>query len=197
MPASDEDADNDWHQALLRLAEGHRTHAGYWAQEAVPSIAELGVVQGLAEALEEFGQSFFSNVRHRDQGEDPPDCEAENRTGQRIAIEVTELVDGVSAAKARAGECYDWKDWGDELVPRLNSLIQRKDGATTIKGGPYTEYVLVINTDEPGLEAAWARARLSNYVFPATSLITRAFLLLSYCPFEQRCPCIELRIDQP
>jgi hypothetical protein len=62
------------------------------------------------------------------------------------------------------------------------------------KDPPYSEYVLVIHTDEPWMEIEHTRHVLSTHVFAATSLITRAYLLISYDPIENRYPCIRLNI---
>jgi len=40
-------------------------------------------------------------------GKDPPDCEAIDNGGERIRIEVTELVDGIAVASANNGKMID------------------------------------------------------------------------------------------
>lgn len=114
--------------------------------------------------------------------------------GSRIGIEITELVDGRSVAAARIGKPYDWKDWKNALLPELQKILHRKDNPTEIKGGPYSEYVLLIFSDEPWLEREYVERSLAEHIFERTSVIGRAFLLLSYDPHIQRYPCYELRM---
>ena len=90
---------------------------------------------------------------------------------------------------------YESKDWRGELIAELDSRIRAKDAPASLKDPPYVEYVLLIFTDEPWIELEYTRNALANHVFPATSLITRAYLLISYDPHEKRYPCIRLNIE--
>lgn len=172
-----------------------RPHAGYFSWETDRTVAEQGVLWEFEACLKQQGTLFFSSARHRGSENDPPDCDADDNDGGRVAIEITELVDPSSAAAARAGKHYEWKDWRQNLVRALDGILRRKDAPSTIKGGPYTRYVLVIHTDEPWLTVGDARQALVTHVFPETFLITRAYLLMSYDPVEKGCPCIGLRIE--
>ena len=127
-------------------------------------------------------------------GNDPPDCEAIGTQCQRNGIEVTELVDAESAAAARHGSPYDWKDWKGALIPELERILTKKDAPSNAKGGPYDQYVLLVFSDEPWLEGQYIETELLKHDFPATSLVTRAFLLLSYDPFIRSYSCFEFRI---
>jgi len=158
-------------------------------------MAEVGVLDELVNALAHQGALFFYGVRHRGEGEDPPDCDAHAGDGSRIGIEITELVDGASIAAARLGKPYYWKDWKGELLPALEKLLRRKDNPRFIQGGPYSQYVLVIFSDEPWLEREYLEHIVKYHTFGLTYLITKAFLLLSYDPFIQRYPCYELRLS--
>lgn len=158
------------------------------------SIEEAGILDNFTNALARDGRSFFEQARHRGPNNDPPDCEAINSSGARIGIEITELVDGTSIEKARRCQSYNWKDWREDFVPSLGRLLHRKDAPAKLKGGPYSEYVLLIHTDEPWLDFDQARRAVSCHEFPATSLITSAYFMLSYCPRGSEYPCISLRI---
>lgn len=184
----------DWTRLGEEIAVNHRPHAGHFSWETDRRVAEWGVLKEFAEALSVHGCLFFSQAQHRGGGNDPPDCEAIAESGARIGIEITELVDPESAAAARGGNPYDWKDWRAELVPALDRILRKKDTPAVVKDLPYSEYVLVIHTDEPWIEIEHTRHVLSTHVFPATSLITRAYFLISYDPFEKRYPCIRLNI---
>jgi len=72
--------------------------------------------------MENDGILVYGSLRSRGPGNDPPDCEALNLRGERVAIEVTELVDGnsISAAK-RVNSYLDIKSWPKEVF--LECLI--------------------------------------------------------------------------
>ena len=185
---------NEWKELAEDIAANHRPHAGHFSWETDRSVAEEGVLKEFEEALAIDGQEFFSQARHRGPGNDPPDCEAINFAGGRMGIEITELVDPASAAAARAGQAYDWKDWTQDLIPTLDRIIRLKDAPAALKDPPYSEYVLLVHTDEPWMELEHTRQSLADHVFPATSLISKTYLLISYDPRERRYPCIRLNI---
>lgn len=187
--------DIDWARLAEEFKKNHRPHAGHFSWETNRELAEWGVLQEFANALAHDDGLFFSQARHRDAGNDPPDCEALVADGSRIGIEITELVDDRSAAAARLGKPYDWKDWKGVLLPALEQILDRKDSPAEIKDGPYSEYVLLVFSDEPWLERDYVERSIAVHVFPGTAVITRAFLLLSYDPFLQRYPCYELQIS--
>jgi len=184
----------NWYELAQEWAANVRAHAGYFSWELDRSIAESGVLDDFQTSLKRTAALFFTQARHRGQGNDPPDCEAIDDAGRRIGIELTELVDPVSAAAARARSHYDWKDWRLTLIPYLDRRIRKKDKPKRVHGGPYSKYVLVIYTDEPWLELDHIRRTLAAHEFPPTSLISRAYLLMSYWPPEEVCPCIKLNI---
>lgn len=164
-----------------------RKYAGSWAfpnQE----VAELGVARQLIESL---GLSDSWRIRSRGQGNDPPDCEAENSEGRRIGIEVTELVDEEHAG----GPAVDWANWDrDEVLATICQRLVRKDSPTKVKGDPYDSYVLIICTDEAMLTAARLREMLDGFKFGPFDLIDRAWILRSYIPDEGYQPVrLELR----
>ena len=185
----------DWVALAEEIKKNHRPHAGHFSWESDRAMAELGVLDEFANALANQGTLFFYGARHRGEGEDPPDCDAHAGDGTRIGIEITELVDGPSIEAARLGQPYDWKDWKGALLPALEKLVRRKDKPRSIKGGTYSQYVLVIFSDEPWLERDCLEHSLAQHTFDATQLITKAFLLLSYDPFIQRYPCYELQLS--
>ena len=183
-----------WSECLVK---NHRPHAGHFSWESDKAVAEAGVLKVFEEELELDGNSFFLQARHRGQGNDPPDCEAMSKDGGRVGIEITELVDPESAAAARLKQPYEWKDWRYGLVPALQKRLSEKDSPTHLKDPPYIEYVLLIHTDEPWLEIDRVRSTLASHIFLPTALITRAYLLVSYSPWEKRYPCIRLNVARP
>lgn len=89
-----DDDETDWNAAYQEFALGIRPHAAYWALSREHSANETSVLREFETALEREGQLFFRNPRHRGAGNDPPDCEADDLIAGKIAIELTELVDG-------------------------------------------------------------------------------------------------------
>jgi hypothetical protein len=184
---------NEWVEAYEILQASHRAHAGYFSHETDRAVAEWGVLQAAEGELRADGQAFFTGARHRGLGNDPPDCEAITLTGELIGIEITEFVDGHSAAKARVGAWYQSKNRNDDLIPSLGKIIRTKDAK--LRRGPYARNVLLIHSDE-ALELAYVQHILAEHVFPETQFITRAYLVTSYDPWDRRCHCIRLNIEQ-
>ncbi len=135
-------------------------------------------------------------IQPRDRHDDPPDCEAIGMKGERIGIEVTELVDGPSIAAAKNSEsAHDNIFLPEQVTEEVTSIIRKKDKAV-LKGGPYEQYILIIYCDDPRYLDTENLNALRNHHFPETSLIDRVFFLESYCPSQQCCPHIELRLKK-
>jgi hypothetical protein len=170
------------------LIAGLKSKARYAGSFEWPdrNIKEWGVVDILANSLESEGKLFFLNHIARAQGNDPPDCEASDSNGERIAIEVTELVDGDAIRRTKNGE-YVWLEWGKEkFLGELASRIIKKD-TNNQKEAPYPGgYIVIVHTDEPFLHRETVRSYLEGHFFEKTSHIDRAFLLLSYHPEVDR-----------
>lgn len=186
----------DWAEFTKEVKRNHRPHAGHFSWETNRTIAEFGVLQELQNALAEEGKLFFREPKHRGEGNDPPDCEAIGTSGERVGIEITELVDSKSAAAARAGKHYEWKDWKGALIPELQRILSKKDISSNLKEPSYPEYIVLIFSDEPWLDHDYAERQLAIHHFHAPELITRAFLLLSYSPFTKGYPCFELQFSK-
>ena len=80
----------------------------------------------------------------------------------------------------------------DDLLSGLQSLIDKKDEPSKLKGGPYERYVLVIYTDELVLDRDTVTRFLDGATFRA-SLITDVFFGLSY--ERGCCPVFRLPLD--
>lgn len=86
-------------------------------------------------------------------------------------------------------------DWtAEKLSQALAERISTKD-SSSVKGGPYAAYVLVIHIDEPMLPYETARSFLEGCRFERPSRITRAFLLFSPDGKCDACPYHELSFD--
>ena len=167
---------------LLRAAvDRERPYAGFfdWPDR---SVAEIGIASTFVAAAH--GEVGFPlrDLRSRRLGEDPPDCEATDQTGARIALEVTELVDEEAIVRARRSGGNEWAQWD---APKLIDAIQarlRAKGTKRLKGGPYAEYIVLIHTDEPALSIEIVANALADAQFTAAVQVGRAYLLLSYHP---------------
>jgi hypothetical protein len=184
--------------ALMRAArKKDRGYASFYGWSTDRDLEEWGVTNTLRESLQHTGESFFENLSQRGRGNDPPDCEAVDAKGNRVAIEVTELVcpDAIQAYKE--GRVYDYADWPKErFIAALEYRIVTKGARyEKLKGGPYVGgYVVLIYTDEPMLPIETVRKFLDGHVFSKPEGVARAFLLLSYDPAVQICPYVEMSL---
>ena len=184
--------------ALMRQAlQRSRGHASFFQWAPNRDVEEWGVVNHLRESLMADRADFFRDISIRGRGNDPPDCEARSNDGERIAIEVTELVDPAAIVAFKRGNPYRWTDWSREsLREALQERLTTKDQRySSLQGGPYGQYLLVVHTDEPMLSHTVARTLLDTVRFARPAHIDRAFLLISYDPRLQRCPYIEFPFD--
>ena len=180
-------------QALQRA----RGHADFFQWAPNRDVEEWGVVNHLRESLQADGIEIFRDAVIRGRGNDPPDCEARSPNGDRIAIEVTELVDPAAIVAHKRGDLYTWTSWSQaSLRGALQERLSAKDQRySELKGGPYAQYLLLVHTDEPMLSYDSARTLLDGVAFKRPAHIDRAFLLISYDPRLERCPYIELPFD--
>ena len=188
--------EDEWEEFINTVVANVRQHAGYFSWESDRSIEEVGVVQSLHESLEKLSEGFFHSYRSRGDGNDPPDCEALDTEGDRIGIEVTELVDGSSISATRRGGLTPWEPWKKvELYELIRRRIEIKDNPYERKGGPYHEYILIIYCDEPRVLHYDLIEYIRGCVFGPTKRLDRVFLLMSYSPWEQCCPFVELQLN--
>ena len=169
-----------------------RAHAGLYSYPPNRDLAEASVVDDLEKALAVRGKRFFSNPRRKGRHKDPPDCEAEGLDGKLIGIEVTELVDQSSVNAAARGSFYEWKNWKDDFLPKLEEILQGKD-SPDLKGVSYSQYVLLVHSDEPWLELDYVERCWRTNTFKEKSIIERAFFIM-YEPLKPTHACFELNI---
>lgn len=179
----------------LRRARGH---AGFFEWPLNRDQEEVGVLVSLFGSMEKDGTLAYGSLKSRGRGNDPPDCEATNLRGERVAIEVTELVNGTSISAARKGEIHLADAWPRQVfLERLHKLLLAKNARyPKLKGSPYPGgYVVVVFTDEPFLTYETIEEYLRGHIFASLRQITRALLLLSYDPVRDECPYFELAVD--
>ena len=195
MSFDDQTEVNEAIRAAMRRARGYADFFG-WATNR--DLEEQGVVASLAESMETDDSLFFSSLVMRGRGNDPPDLEALDAGANRIAFEVTELVDGQAIQAFKSGRQYDYAEWNREkFLACLGTLLTAKnDRLHKLKGAPYPGgYMVVVFTDEPALPRTTVEGWLKDHTFSGLGNIQRAFLLLSYDPLLGRCPYFELARD--
>jgi hypothetical protein len=168
-----------------------RPYAGFfhWPERA---IAEWGIANAFSEAAASEEGFPLRELEARRPGEDPPDCEGIDAHGRRIAIEVTELVDGDAIARARHTGDNVWATWDTPRISAgLDHLLSEKD-SKTLQGGPYDEYLVLIHTDEPALTLEQIEAAAFGHSFPKLHQVQRAYILLSYDPHRGGYPYVKL-----
>ncbi|KWA45805.1 hypothetical protein WL27_05345 [Burkholderia multivorans] len=179
----------------IRAARAKARYADFFGWSTDRDIEEWGVVTTLAESLAANGQLFFFDLARRGRDNDPPDCEAVDANGRRVAIEVTELVDERAIQAYKRGAVYEWAEWTrDGFISSLAKRITEKGKRHAIlKGAPYDGgYVIVVFTDEPLLPIETVTTFLRDHAFARPAGMTRAFLLLSYDPRTESYPYVEL-----
>lgn len=183
---------------LMRAAQAQRRgYADFFHWPLDRDLEERGLVQSLSEALESRGELFFHSVRSRGRPNDPPDCEALDGNGERIGIEVTELVDEAAIVAFRAGAIYEWAEWGADRFVRsmAERLIAKAGRYAKLKDSPYPGgYVVVLHTDEPNLNHEQVNRWLRDAPPFDAPNVSRAFLLLSYEPRVRGYPYFEIQL---
>ena len=92
---------------------------------------------------------------------DPPDCVCENQLGNRVAVEVAEVVCERAARLTAQGEDV-FRRWRDgELRVHIERLLGEKNRKCYF-GGPYSETIVCLFTDEPMLTPEQAISELSD-----------------------------------
>lgn len=155
--------------------------------------AELGVVEELIEELSRQGtRTLKAPASHEP---DPPDCVCTNEVGERVAIEVTEVVSPEAIQANEHGEDV-YRDWkAGELRSHVARQLAGKD-SKSFHGGPYSEVLICLFTDEPMLTEGFVRRELEGHPFGPFRQVTGAYLLLSYDAGTKTCPVQILNIHR-
>lgn len=177
---------------LIRKArQKSRGYASFFGWSIDRDQEELGVAKALAESLQLDGKLFFHDLNLRGRGNDPPDLEALAHSGERIAFELTELVDGAAIQAYKAGQVHDWATWDSKkFIDTVSSLLTKKAKRfSKLKGSPYPGgYVIIVFTDEPELTINTVGGYLKDHIFSNIPDVAHCFLVLSYDPAVGRCP---------
>jgi hypothetical protein len=194
-----EDNDAEILAAIQAAVQRSRGYADFFGWPPDRDLEEAGVLDSLVESMHSAHVSFYSTLKSRGRPNDPPDCEGLDANGARVAIEITELVDGATIqATKKTGRKCDFREWTKEdFLRELSLRIDAKDQRYPhLKEPPYPGgYVIVIHTDEPMLSRSAVQGYLEDSRFPKPKHVSRALLVLSYDPGIQRCPYFELAFN--
>lgn len=171
-----------------------RKYAGFWHQknnEDEKRLREVSVLMDLIKSAE-IARIDLDLLRPQINPDDPPDCIAHTSSGERVGIEVTELVNWQHITwKEEQWEDGRVKVWSSEEFNNfLHRLLTSKDGKT-YKGGPYERIVVIIHTDEWGLDRKTEKL-LDKSRLPDLEQIDEAYLIQSFDPSQNCCPYLRL-----
>ena len=171
-----------------------RKHAPYFALSEAKQENEADVAHMLRDELVRRGAEPYHSIRSRQPGADPPDCEAVGSNGERVGIEVTELVDQSAIEAAVKGEGSPQESLAPlTVVKKISEVVRKKDRAD-IPDGIYDVYILVIYSDDPRFLDYESLVAIREAKFERTSLVDRAYFLASYDPWKRCCPYVELAL---
>ena len=157
----------------------------YWHDK---KIQEWGIISDLIEGMSFNGkQLFHSPISHTP---DPPDCIVQDTEGNKIAVEISELVSQEAIEQNIKGNevYYDWQP--KECIEKVQSILDNKD-TKVFHGGPYSKKVILIHTDEPILRGKEYKEEIRNSLFNPLKQIDEAYILFSYDPEIRTHPFIK------
>lgn len=171
---------------IRELLARPRQYATYFNLGLAREQNEVGAAADLLDSLsgEDRIPVLERSLAARPRGDDPPDCDALTPGGDRIAIEVTELVDGESIRRQVRTGCAPPCEYSKELfLARLEErLVAKRRNRSELKGGPYAICILVIHTDEMLLTHEDCRNWLVGHEVERREPWDRVYLLFSYSP---------------
>lgn len=138
-------------------------------------LVEHGWSEALFHELRVDGQCPYSELA---KGEDQwPDCEAKiTATGERVAIEVSEVVRGASLAPG--GRPEPWTR--EEFLETIQHRLSEKD-SKGFHGGKYSQHLVILHSDELYITEEWVKVALEGAAFALPhKTIDIAYLILGY-----------------
>jgi hypothetical protein len=177
-------------ELVAAAAAKQRPYAGFFAWND-KTIAEHGVAKEFLLVAKDEVAIDPDTLRSRDLGMDPPDCEATTFVGDRIGIEITEVVDETAIQQSRTDPYVYAVYTKESFLARIQSILLRKD-ARVLLDPPYDEYWVLLHTDELMLTRETLAGWLDGFMPPQLSQTDRAYLLISYDPSIRACPYFRL-----
>ena len=180
---------------LLAILKRLRKYASYfeWTDK---QRKELGVVEELLKAMELSGEKRFQSPRYGPSANHAPDCVVLNQNDELVAIEVCEMVSGkaiqcnIGVKDAKDAVYCDWLP--EHVTEEVGNILLRKDNVNYI-GGPYSNIVVVIHSDETVVVHSTCAAALESRIYDKPNKINEAYFLFSYDPEFNYCPYVKLK----
>ena len=166
-------------EPLRREAAKGRQHTGdsSWHDRSAAgkSLVEPAWLDSLIGELSADGACPYENPTASD--DEWPDCEAKLiESGGRVAVEVSEVVRGTSLAPG--GRPESWTR--EQFLEAVQNRITEKD-AKGFHGGRFSEYMVLLHTDELFLVEEWVEPALRGVTFNLPhGTIDTAYLILGY-----------------
>lgn len=192
-------SEEDW---VAKADAKSRSYAEYWEWHVDKPRVERHAAEVVVNYLSHHEENWDGTLSNNPK--DPPDVTLTKLDGQRIGLEVTELVDEEMAAfhrkRKKDGEspAYDCAFWDRlTLSGKLLELINNKKAKIAPCTG-YTQLLIVIVTDEPIITAELA-CEAAALCKPTLESHIRVFFALSYTPsadkniYPDGCPVFEIR----
>jgi len=192
MPA--EDAFDSVRTEILKAIAKRRSYADHfdWYEK---SLKEWDIAQTFKEELERDCGPLIASELQLPGGYEhlSPDYQLTTHSGEVWGVEVTELVSEEAIEQTKRGKNVValWPD--DVLVKKFRGIVAKKDSPKSISGGPYNRYVLLVHVDEFNLSAERFSAVLDEITFE-TKLIDNIYVLVSYDPYIERNPLLNLSV---
>lgn len=145
---------------------------------------------------------FYPHVRIESCEPPLPDCQVIDRTGKKVGVEVTELVDR-HAIELNKKNCHCYREYSsDAFLSAVEKLLEVKNqklrvARAEIRCASFESIVVVIHSDEPDLiqRVPFCREVFSSYAFGPFSELDEAYLLLP-CPRKKHLYDNEAEFDQ-
>lgn len=169
---------------LMNKAHGYAGQFNYARGTTDKPIVEISTAAEWCRSVAEESGLEVGEPSHNPA--DPPDCWVEV-AGQRLGVELVQMVDDGHKRRAMAGESpwtgelfFDMQWTQERLATKLRSIVQDKGDRYAHKGVHID--ALVIYTDEPWLEVDQAKAWLAEIEIAPHPSIAAVFLMFSYRP---------------
>ncbi|EPX4135594.1 hypothetical protein ACW0FU_004123 [Vibrio vulnificus] len=163
-----------------------RKHADFF-ETPDKTTKELLVTQSLFQMLELETKDHLVSVSL---AQDPPDVAVVTRSGKKIGVEVTELVNekaiGFDIKGKRLQYLKEILSWNVEtLTAKLQRIISSKAKKCEKLPQGFDELVLLIFTDEPRLNALTIEQFTKDAKFSDIEVFQSVFILTSHDPHKQ------------
>ncbi len=162
-------------------------------------IKETGIVRTLFEAMARRGEARFTKLQAGPHPNQAPDCVARTARGQRVAIEVSELVSSEAARlnqKATLPTERVYMDWEPgAVIARVADILAEKD-RKVYHGGPFWNIVVVIHCDEVTIKSDTYAPIFASRSFGPFRQVDGAYFLFSYEPDSGGYPYFHLSLKR-